>query len=469
MAHDVFISYSDNDKSVAEAVCAVLESKHIRCWIAPRDIQVSAVWAEAVVDAIDESRFFVLVFSSSSNSSRQVVREVERAVSCGVAILPLRIDDAPLSKAMQFYIDRYHWLDARTKPLKKHLQQLAQTIQGILAEEYPVSETIEAPEAEERTRKEAEKATKEKARQEAERAEETRKAREAEERAKREAEERARKEAEKVAKEKARQEEAIARSKLETEKRPAGAGKKKTKFRWLWAGVALLLVGLGIFAIHLLTSEQPQPAPEVAPPSEEITPLPAAFQISPLSISPTEIGTGETVNISILVANTGGQSGSYKLTLKINGVMEAEREVTIDSGASEQVSFTTSKADAGTYSVDVNGVTGTFEVKTKPVFWQEARNHIGETVTVCGPIVEQSSVGHDPIRLFMGAEQLQPQAVIIELSKDLRGQFFTNYGSIHLWYEYPKTICVTGLIMTNPLGGASIAVTDLSQIVIQEE
>lgn len=146
MAHDVFISYSDQDKSVAEEVCAALESKHIRCWIAPRDIQASAVWAEAVVDAIDESRCFLLIFSSNSNISRQVVREVERAVAQGVTILPLRLDDTPMSKAMQFYIDRYHWLDARTKPLKKHLQQLSQTIQEILDEEHPVSETIQAPE-----------------------------------------------------------------------------------------------------------------------------------------------------------------------------------------------------------------------------------------------------------------------------------------------------------------------------------
>ena len=146
MAHDVFISYAVQDRPVAEAVCAALESKHIRCWIAPRDIWPGAEWAEAVVDAIDESRIFVLVFSSSSNASRQVVREVERAMSQGTTIIPLRIDDAPLSKAMQFYIDRYHWLDARTPPLKKHLQQLAQTIQNILGQERPVYQVVPAPE-----------------------------------------------------------------------------------------------------------------------------------------------------------------------------------------------------------------------------------------------------------------------------------------------------------------------------------
>lgn len=95
-------------------------------------------------------------------------------------------------------------------------------------------------------------------------------------------------------------------------------------------------------------------------------PPPAAFQISSLGVSPTEVEIGEAVDITILVANTGGQSGNYQVILKINGVAEADKEVILDAGASKRVSFTTSKEAAGSYSVDVNGVTGAFEVKPKP-------------------------------------------------------------------------------------------------------
>jgi len=95
-------------------------------------------------------------------------------------------------------------------------------------------------------------------------------------------------------------------------------------------------------------------------------PPPAAFQISSLGISPTEVEIGEAVDITILVANTGGQSGSYQVILKINGVAETAQEVILDASASKRVSFTTSKEAAGSYSVDVNGVTGAFEVKQKP-------------------------------------------------------------------------------------------------------
>lgn len=37
MAHDVFISYASHDNAVADAACAILEDRGIRCWIVPRD------------------------------------------------------------------------------------------------------------------------------------------------------------------------------------------------------------------------------------------------------------------------------------------------------------------------------------------------------------------------------------------------------------------------------------------------
>jgi len=93
----------------------------------------------------------------------------------------------------------------------------------------------------------------------------------------------------------------------------------------------------------------------------------AAFAASDLLIIPTEVDIGETVDIIILVANIGGQSGSYELTLIVNGVVEASKEVTLAAGGSELVSFSTIKDTAGTYSLGVAGLTGSFTVGGKPV------------------------------------------------------------------------------------------------------
>ncbi|MFC1913837.1 toll/interleukin-1 receptor domain-containing protein [Chloroflexota bacterium] len=38
MDKDVFISHSSRDRLIAEEVRTALESKNIRCWIAPKDV-----------------------------------------------------------------------------------------------------------------------------------------------------------------------------------------------------------------------------------------------------------------------------------------------------------------------------------------------------------------------------------------------------------------------------------------------
>ena len=88
----------------------------------------------------------------------------------------------------------------------------------------------------------------------------------------------------------------------------------------------------------------------------------ATFTSSDLSISPGEVFAGETVNISVVVTNTGNCLDSYTVTLKINGATEATRDITVNAGASENVTFTVSREQAGSYSVAIDGLSGSFTV-----------------------------------------------------------------------------------------------------------
>jgi len=110
------------------------------------------------------------------------------------------------------------------------------------------------------------------------------------------------------------------------------------------------------------------PAPPAPPPPP---PAPAAFTASALTISPTEVDVGETVTISIQVANTGDVTGSYEVTLKVDNVVVATKDVTLAGGASQKVTFTAAKDKAGTYTVNVDGLSGTFAVKPPitPINW----------------------------------------------------------------------------------------------------
>ena len=134
---DVFISYSHVDKATADATCATLEQAGIRCWIAPRDITPGDEWGAAIVKAIDQCRAMVLIFSSSANSSKQIRREVERAVNGGVPIIPVRIENVVPTEAMAYFMSTVHWLDAMTAPLENHLQRLTQSIKALLQSDAP--------------------------------------------------------------------------------------------------------------------------------------------------------------------------------------------------------------------------------------------------------------------------------------------------------------------------------------------
>jgi TIR domain-containing protein len=143
VAHDIFISYASEDKRIADALCARLEERGIRCWIAPRDVLSGKDWSESIVDAIAGSRGLVLVFSSHANASPHIKREVDRAVTRGIPIVPLRIEDVMPTAALEYYISSVHWLDAITPPLDAHLHALGDKIAALLGQ--PV---VEKPEHE---------------------------------------------------------------------------------------------------------------------------------------------------------------------------------------------------------------------------------------------------------------------------------------------------------------------------------
>jgi WD40 repeat protein len=133
MAHDVFISHSRHDKPVADAVCAALENAAIRCWVAPRDVQPGRSFAGEITRAVQDSKAMVLIFSSHSNNSEQVLREVQLAVKHHVHILQFRIERVVLSDDFSYFLGTPHWLDALTPPLEAHLQRLVDSIKILLA------------------------------------------------------------------------------------------------------------------------------------------------------------------------------------------------------------------------------------------------------------------------------------------------------------------------------------------------
>jgi TolB-like protein len=124
----VFISYASRDVAVADAVVAALERHGVACWIAPRDVKPGALYADSIVRAISDAKALVLVLSEHSIASAHVSKEVERASSKRRPIIALRIDDAPLSPALEYFLGESHWIDARAAGMDAALAKLIAAI-----------------------------------------------------------------------------------------------------------------------------------------------------------------------------------------------------------------------------------------------------------------------------------------------------------------------------------------------------
>jgi len=138
--HKVFVSYEHNDQRHADLIVKGLEKAGIDCWISHRNIPVARRYGEALLDAIEASRVFLLVFTRRANQSLMVDREVAFAASQGLDILPVKVEaiaDAEISRNLRFLIGSHSWLDASERPLNASIRSIVSTAHDLLSQVKP--------------------------------------------------------------------------------------------------------------------------------------------------------------------------------------------------------------------------------------------------------------------------------------------------------------------------------------------
>lgn len=111
MSFDLFISHSSADAKTARLLVGEFENRGITCWIAPRNIPVGSSYQSEIVTAIEHSRAMLLLFSSSTNESEHVLREVELAAQSRKPIYPLRIDTAKPAGGLRYMLANKQWVE----------------------------------------------------------------------------------------------------------------------------------------------------------------------------------------------------------------------------------------------------------------------------------------------------------------------------------------------------------------------
>jgi hypothetical protein len=89
---------------------------------------------------------------------------------------------------------------------------------------------------------------------------------------------------------------------------------------------------------------------------------PASFEASTLSVNPEEVEPGESVDISVIITNTGDLTDSYQVNLKLDDVVVQTKEVRLDGHDSETVYFNIIPTSIGEHTTSIGDLSAIFVV-----------------------------------------------------------------------------------------------------------
>ena len=147
MNYDVFISYCSEDKKIADALVHHLETKEIRCWIDHRDLLPGFSWRDGIIEALEGNPgiAMVLLFSSASNKSRQVIKEISMADEENILVIPVRIENILPEGAIKLELQGRHWLDAfegKEDRIEKAAERIEQTLTRYSEKRSPKQDSV---------------------------------------------------------------------------------------------------------------------------------------------------------------------------------------------------------------------------------------------------------------------------------------------------------------------------------------
>jgi len=118
--------------------------------------------------------------------------------------------------------------------------------------------------------------------------------------------------------------------------------------------------------VEVVTAPAVVPLPPPAEPRVSPTPPrplnPPQMSVQYVSVNPQQTIAGQPVTITTNVVNTGDEAGNLNIALKINGLVEQSRMVSVGPQGTQPVKFTITRAQPGTYTVDILGEQGSFTV-----------------------------------------------------------------------------------------------------------
>ena len=139
--YDIFISYSDKDRELARKVYEALKAEGLNCWIAFQDIPHGEVWAKAITQGIKNSKAVLLILTTNSNNSDQVLREIEYADKQKKKLYCYKVEEFSISDAIDYFISSIQQFEAHNIVFEKALERMLSEFRRYLSIKEPIVHT----------------------------------------------------------------------------------------------------------------------------------------------------------------------------------------------------------------------------------------------------------------------------------------------------------------------------------------
>jgi hypothetical protein len=104
MSARIFISYSRQNSEFARRLELQLNEHGFQAWLDTHELRMGQLWREEIVQAISACDYFVLLLSSRSVKSENVVRELSLAEASSKPILPVMLEPVEIPDAMKYQL-----------------------------------------------------------------------------------------------------------------------------------------------------------------------------------------------------------------------------------------------------------------------------------------------------------------------------------------------------------------------------
>jgi len=142
---DIFLSYSRSNQVVADAFFQAAEKIGLSVWY-DQLIPSGNDWREAIVDALNQCKALVILFSEASNSSLQLIKELAVADNFGKLVIPILIEHTQPRGAYLYEMAARSWISLYPDPATK-MDYLVSRISAQLHNTVPCRAAINEGEA----------------------------------------------------------------------------------------------------------------------------------------------------------------------------------------------------------------------------------------------------------------------------------------------------------------------------------